>query len=218
MKKKALKIDESVRLTRQEESELRHLRILDAARDCFCELGYQKTTINKIAQKAGVSNGLMYSFYSGKAALFDAVVRRVVEKWQRFSADRLHGHQKEPKEKLKIMCRCIFDFALHHPLLMALPRHDYEYLLPGGSKALKKANAAWQQLMAETIRAGVASGEFRNDLDIRNTVDVINALQQAHIARMFRRNRTIAPLAPELIDAMISLIINGLAKNKVSSQ
>ncbi len=206
--------EDGVTLSRQEGSELRHLFILEAASACFTRLGYKKTTIGKIAKTAGVSIGLMYSFYSGKAELFDTVVRRVVEEWQQYSKEQLQEYTNGPVEKLQIMCRCIFDFAFQHPLLMALPRQDYEYLLPGGSDALKNANADWQQLMAETIQAGITAGEFRDDLDVKNTVDVINALQQAFIARMFKRDRTITSLSPELIEAMVSLVLNGLAVKK----
>ena len=49
--------------------------LLDAARDVFLELG-QATTTAKIAQRAGVSEGILFYRYKSKEALLAAVIHR----------------------------------------------------------------------------------------------------------------------------------------------
>jgi AcrR family transcriptional regulator len=45
-------------------------RILDAARACFAELGYDRTTIRGIASEAGVDPAMLYYFFTTKSQLF----------------------------------------------------------------------------------------------------------------------------------------------------
>lgn len=48
-------------------------QILEAARECFNEHGFQSTTVKEIAGKAGVSVGAIYEHFKDKATLFREV-------------------------------------------------------------------------------------------------------------------------------------------------
>ena len=60
--------------TRRQGSEQRLQRIVDAARACFAEHGFAATTVEAIALRAEVSNGLLYKHFQGKEHLFQAVL------------------------------------------------------------------------------------------------------------------------------------------------
>lgn len=47
---------------------------MDAALELFGSIGYQSTSISKIAKAAGISKGLMYNYFSGKQDLLEAIV------------------------------------------------------------------------------------------------------------------------------------------------
>ncbi|MDL2206695.1 TetR/AcrR family transcriptional regulator [Eubacteriales bacterium OttesenSCG-928-N13] len=49
-------------------------KILQAGKDEFFRLGYQKATIRDIAALAGVTTGAIYCYFPNKKALFDALV------------------------------------------------------------------------------------------------------------------------------------------------
>lgn len=49
-------------------------RILDAARACFAERGFHGASIANIAQAAGISQGLIYRYFTNKAAIVHAIV------------------------------------------------------------------------------------------------------------------------------------------------
>jgi len=53
-------------------------RILDAAQHVFLENGYHSASIDEIAELAPASKPTIYSYFSGKEALFAAVVARVI--------------------------------------------------------------------------------------------------------------------------------------------
>ncbi len=55
-------------------------RILDIAADLFLETGYGDTTIELVAEKARISKRTLYARYPDKAALFGAVVHRIVSR------------------------------------------------------------------------------------------------------------------------------------------
>src|SRR3954466_4641343 len=52
----------------------RQQRILEAAAKLFAHYGYDKTTVNDIAEEAGISKGAVYLHYKGKEELFDALI------------------------------------------------------------------------------------------------------------------------------------------------
>lgn len=49
-------------------------RILDAARTCFAERGFHGASIAAIAESAGMSQGLIYRYFTNKAAIVHAIV------------------------------------------------------------------------------------------------------------------------------------------------
>ena len=48
-------------------------RILDAALACFVEAGYAQTTIARIRERSGVSNGALFHQFATKEAIADAL-------------------------------------------------------------------------------------------------------------------------------------------------
>ena len=52
--------------------------IVEAALELFSENGYDKTTIRMIAQKAGISLGLLYNYFVGKDELLKEIYRKSI--------------------------------------------------------------------------------------------------------------------------------------------
>jgi TetR/AcrR family transcriptional regulator, mexJK operon transcriptional repressor len=67
-------------------------RVLDAATDLFLRDGYGTTSLEAVAAAAGVSKRTLYARFSGKAALLQIVVARLVTNWlPAFDAEIGHG-------------------------------------------------------------------------------------------------------------------------------
>jgi AcrR family transcriptional regulator len=62
------------RLTRAEVQELNRRKVLAAAREEFGELGFRDAKIDRIAERAGLTRGAVYSNFPGKRALYFAVL------------------------------------------------------------------------------------------------------------------------------------------------
>ena len=73
-KKRAARIN-ARKFPRQERSKVMVEAILEAAAEVFAELGYARTTTNKIAERAGVSVGSLYQYFPNKDALVASIYK-----------------------------------------------------------------------------------------------------------------------------------------------
>ena len=68
------------RPSRQQSAQLAD-RILDVAEKLFLGHGFGSTSIEAVAKHAGISKRTFYHRFPGKEQLFEAVVRRLMERW-----------------------------------------------------------------------------------------------------------------------------------------
>jgi len=59
---------------RREDPQVRRAQILQAAKGCFRTLGFQASTVDRIAAEAQVSVGLLYRFFDSKSAIIEAII------------------------------------------------------------------------------------------------------------------------------------------------
>lgn len=71
-----MELDKSVRKPQQARSVKTKERILDAAFQLFCKIGYYNTTTNEIAKVANVSIGSLYSYFKDKDTIFFEILDR----------------------------------------------------------------------------------------------------------------------------------------------
>jgi TetR/AcrR family transcriptional repressor of mexJK operon len=65
----------------REKAEARDVRLLDVATSLFMERGFDGTSIDAVAEEAGVSKPTVYARYHDKRDLFAAVLRGRIQKW-----------------------------------------------------------------------------------------------------------------------------------------
>jgi AcrR family transcriptional regulator len=135
-------------------------RLLAAAQELIEEGGYAAASVVAIADRAGVAAGTLYRHFASKEELFVEVFRSVCSREERaMRAARIAGGDAAGAgERLQIMLATFARRALSNPrLAWALiaepvdPRVDSERL------AYRERYAA---VIAEALRAGVASGEL----------------------------------------------------------
>jgi AcrR family transcriptional regulator len=147
---------------RQRAPQVRRADLLDAAERCFAERGYHETTVDAIAERAGVSKGAFYWHFDSKRDVFTALIDRVVgevqPRWAEFGA--------APTAAL-----ALGDLLAAAPGLTesSLPLTDasLEYLIqarrdPELSQRLVRQLRAGRQVIVEQIRRGIEAGEFRD--------------------------------------------------------
>ena len=194
--------------SRREGSEQRRRRVLEAARACFGEGGFAGATIGTIAERAGVSNGLLYQFFRSKEHLFEVVLREIIGDWVRALVPG-DAEEESAGRALEGMFRRSVEFCRRHPLLPALLRGDQDLQLSRIREAGRDRVQPHRDLVASLLRRGIAAGEFKADLDVASVADVICQLQADYSARAYRRDPGF-PDSPLIIDAATRFILDAV--------
>ena len=67
-------------MSRKQQAAASRSELVEAARHCFTELGYDRTTVAAILKRAGMARGALYHYFpGGKAEIFAAVFESVNE-------------------------------------------------------------------------------------------------------------------------------------------
>ncbi|MFE6487905.1 TetR/AcrR family transcriptional regulator, partial [Streptomyces sp. NPDC057757] len=64
---------------RTRDPEAKKKQLFEAALAEFAAFGLAGARVDRLAERAGISPGLVYSFYKGKAELYDALFEDIVE-------------------------------------------------------------------------------------------------------------------------------------------
>lgn len=189
---------------RQQGREQRLQRIVDAARACFAEHGFAATTVETIAGRAAVSNGLLYKHFQGKEHLFQVVVTDIVRDWVRALVPA-EGEALTPTAKLEAMFRRSVAFCRTNPLLPAVLSGDKRFELARLDNPNRGRVHAHRQLIANVLADGIAKGEFRSDLPVDAMADVIQLVQAEYSSRAYRGDPEF-PYEDALVDAAVRFI------------
>gem|GEM_PF-1357739 len=68
-------------------------RILQVSFEAFGELGYKRTTIKQIAQRAGIAPGSVYTYFHDKDALFLSAISEIWDRFSRAAQDAAENQQ-----------------------------------------------------------------------------------------------------------------------------
>lgn len=75
----------------------RREQLLNIGRRLFAERGFEGTSIEEIAAKAGVSKPVVYEHFGGKEGLYAVVVDREVDRFLSMATELLHGEDTMEK-------------------------------------------------------------------------------------------------------------------------
>src|SRR5579884_267420 len=146
--------------------ERRYREVLDAAAMIFAEKGYLGASTRDIAARLGIRQASLYYYVPSKEAALAAIcelgVKDFIENLRQILAQPIPA-----AEKLRAA------IANHLSPLRARPHADYirvflrhRHELPDGLRRTVSALArAYHGLVEQLFTEGVASGEFRSDLD-----------------------------------------------------
>jgi AcrR family transcriptional regulator len=103
----------------------RRLHILRAATELFARQGYRKTSMDEVAQRAGVAKGTLYTYYATKNELLIAAV--ALEKREHMGeAMRMMDPTRSAAERLREWVMALLLMPTRMPLTAALLRGDQE--------------------------------------------------------------------------------------------
>jgi AcrR family transcriptional regulator len=137
-------------------------RILDVATALFLGHGFGATSIEAVARRAGISKRTFYHRFRGKEVLFEAVVRRLIERWTPpldatpFEGSSLSQTLLRSAEYMLGVALTPEALALHRVVIAEATR------FPGLARILHEFGAAAGiERIARVLEPRIASGELR---------------------------------------------------------
>jgi AcrR family transcriptional regulator len=198
---------------RRPTAEVRRL-MLDAAKELFESGGYEATKTKDIADRAGVSERLLFTNFGSKAGLFNAafveplseLIAEYVDAWDE------HPEDSTPEHRIRRLIVGMYDFAREHrtALRMALSG-------PNGSDFSSSEDLA--DLIARTLHASLklrAISEFESLDATTLLIDVAGmAFGVALLDDMLIPRGTRRPSRDRLLGEMITTVMHGITDRLV---
>jgi TetR/AcrR family fatty acid metabolism transcriptional regulator len=140
----------------------RRAQIVDCAIDTIAELGFAKASVDQIAQRAGVSKGVITYHFPNKEEIVDGIVETVGTAGRAYVMPRIVA-ETTAAGRLRAYIEAHLEFfdAYRKPLIalveiaMSARRADGRLVIGPDSLARRAAD------LEELLRAGQRSGEFR---------------------------------------------------------
>ncbi|MET8826696.1 TetR/AcrR family transcriptional regulator [Streptomyces sp. NPDC004610] len=144
-------------------------KLYEAAVTLIAEQGFSATTVDEIAERAGVAKGTVYYNFASKSVLFEELLRHgvgLLTASLREAAERSAREGGSQVDALDAMIRAGLEFIATYPAFTQL------YVAE-----LWRTNRAWQStllvvrkqavaVVEDVLRGGVDSGEFSEEIDI----------------------------------------------------
>ena len=200
--------------SRQRRKEARPQELLDAALDLFVERGFAATRTEDVALRAGVSKGTLYLYYPSKEELLKEVIRHNVVNQIAEGAQIVRRFEGSTADLLALVLRMWWDRIgeTRASGIIKLMTSEVRNFPEIAQFYVDEVVTPSNQMLAQVIRRGVDSGEFRR---VRVT-EVVHALVGPLVFLALNKHSLGACSAAFLlepkvvINALIDMVLHGL--------
>ena len=142
-----------------EVADLKRDRIVAAAAQLFYERGYERTTLEAVAESLGVTKPFIYSHFKSKAELLANICTRGVSA-SLLAFDAALALDATPKEKLRQLSRDFLLAVIGNQRNIAILTREEKNLEPADYQRLSVLRREFDQKLISLLRSGVDAGEF----------------------------------------------------------
>lgn len=188
--------------------------ILEAGERIFAQHGFRGSTMQMIADQAGLPKANLHYYFDSKEKLYRRVVEKIFEIW--LQAASSFENSDEPKEALKLYIYEKMQISRRHPYGSKVWANEVMQGAPIIQDFLETQLRSWTDGRIESIQAWIAAGKIRS-VEPRWVMYMIWATTQ-HYADFGHQIETLnadAPLSEAQWEAasetVFEVIWNGLA-------
>ncbi len=173
--------------------DVRRQELVHAAYMAIAEQGFEGLRTRNVAERAGVNIATLHYYFATKEDLIRGVVdyieRQFAEQHARLwvqgetARGQLHAELwhaveiKRDRPELQIVLLALFQRSLRDPAIHAI---------------VKGMDSGWHRTIMEMVRAGIAEGSFRANLDVDATASAIIAFIKGASIQLAREPETFA--------------------------
>jgi len=182
-------------------------KILAAAEEIMSRKSLSEARISEIARKAGVADSVIYQYFEGKEALLFSIPGERMKEILFLLEEQLQAI-RDPESRLRKMIWFHLRYNDTHlgyaRILFLECRSSREFYLSPAYQLVRK----YAGILLSILKQGVEGGQFREDLDVRLTRDIIlGALAEETVCSLTRgeTEETVSDLEDimSLVHAMI---------------
>jgi len=140
--------------------------IVVAAAKVFRTKGYHAATVRDIADEVGILKGSLYHHFESKEALLYLVVKEPIAQMYRTMGEIAAADAAATEKLRRAILAHLEAFDRHYPHLFVYLR-EREAVKRRFREQIGFSPKAYERLWQQILEEGVASGEFRRELDIR---------------------------------------------------
>lgn len=146
----------------------RREQIVDTSAEVFARRGYHATGVVELCEANGLGKGAFYHYIGSKEELLAAIHDRVMDEVEA-SAARVAAAGGDPATQLAALGEELLDVIARHPHHVWVFLHEFPALTGERAERFRVRRRAYEQQVEAVLRAGIAGGSFRDDLDPRLT-------------------------------------------------
>ena len=196
---------------RQERARRQFAAVLDTARARFLEHGYGATTVESIAQAAGVSVATIYKTYGGKAGLVRSLAQRALEGAGPVPAEERSNALRsgsDPRAVIEGWGRLTAEVAPRiSPLLLLL--RTAAQTDPEAASLYDELDRARLARMADNARHLAKAGHLRDGVTAQDARDVLWLCSSPELYELLivRRRWSLAKYSRFVTDTMVNALL-----------
>ena len=184
-------------------------RLLLAALDVFAEQGFHASTIDQVAERAGVGKGTVYLYFQSKQDLFLGIIQEGLGWLVQFAA-RLAETEPDPKERLSKLAHWHLRVILQNYPRMRMfmtggVPQDLHALIPEVQSRLLD----YRSLYISALQAGIGTGSFRDHDCLLVATGLLGYLNQ--VGR-YLAEETKSPDLDTTVHQVLQFIFSGIEK------
>ena len=191
---------------------------MEAAFAEFSRNGYATTTLDQIAERAGVTKGTIYVYFENKEHLFISMVREVTKT----KLDTVQGMLESHDGSTADLLRAQFNFIYQHIVDDRRRREVVRMLIAEAARFPELADRYYEEILRPcldhaqaAIQRGIDRGEIRNSSIINTPQVVIAPIALVDLWMMMFDDRQPLDLKT-YFDAHLDLVLNGLLRSRKS--
>ncbi|WP_353510560.1 TetR/AcrR family transcriptional regulator [Intrasporangium sp.] len=163
--------------TKDQRIQRRRSEILTAAVQLFQEDGYHSTTTHAVAERAGISVGLIYQYFGNKEDLLRAAIVDILADFRDRVPAAMAQAGSDPEARIRMGFRTLVEVIDEKPEATVLSYRESMTLSKEGRDEIKALEVETAEPFRRALLDGMASGDFR---DIDADLVVHNLLLTAH--------------------------------------
>src|SRR5690625_2732704 len=144
----------------KEIQEYKKERIVEEAIRLFYERGYDGTSVEALASEIGVTKPFIYSYFSNKLAILEAVYEQSAKRVHQYVEQAAKG-EGTPPERLE---KFIYDFTIEnikHQIASSVYLQEEKKLSPEAKNRIIATERSFNNLLAQLIDKGCKQGYFK---------------------------------------------------------